>query len=121
MRFEPDDFPDAVLDALAARLASRLRDALAPAATEGESPFVTRAEATRMGVEKRVLLRAERSGDLVAFRPGKATLYRRVDIVGLIERSRVSAPEREEGGQVLPMDPFQRAVARAEQRRKVTR
>ncbi len=77
--------------------------------------FVTRAAAVRLGAERRVLLRAERAGQLPAFRPGRQTLYRRVDVLALIERHRVE-PEARQDAEVVEVDAFERACALARSR-----
>jgi hypothetical protein len=103
---------------LAAAIAERLRDLMKPAPAAADV-YVTRRQATALGIEGRALRRLEKRGELQSFRPGKTTLYRRVDVLALVENSRVlpspaTAPEND----VEPIDPFQRAVARARAERR---
>ncbi len=72
--------------------------------------YVTRRQAAEMNVESRALRRAERTGELQAFKSGKHVLYARCDVLALVERSRVvpSIPERT--ANVEPIDPFERAA-----------
>jgi hypothetical protein len=66
-----------------------------------------------MGVERRALLRAERSGRLEAFRPGRVVVYRRRDVEALVESHKIlleakaSATSSVEG---LHIDRFERAL-----------
>lgn len=71
-----------------------------------------------MGVELKALHRAEKTGELAAFKPGRAVVYRHVDVVALVERARVAAPEGTPGpaNDAEPDDPFERALARADRR-----
>jgi hypothetical protein len=105
--------------ALADALAVRLKVVHKPAETSS-TEFVTRAEAARMGLERRALLRAERSGRLAAFKPGRVVLYRRRDVEALVESHKVPpgsgafAAESESGP--LHTDPFDIALRNAEER-----
>jgi hypothetical protein len=112
VRFDEDE-----IDELAAAIAARLPHPGA-APTAGDHPeYVTRAAAKRLfGVEIKVLLRAERSGKLSAFKPGKSVVYRRQDVVALIERSRV-APSPANDAQAVEGDTFERAIGNAQRRR----
>jgi hypothetical protein len=115
MKLEADDFPDGVLDAIADRVAERLRGVLAPAPSVDR--FVSRAEARRLGIERRALVAAERSGELAAYRPGKATVYRESELRDWIQRHRVEPkPEATADVVELPSDPFERARALARSR-----
>ena len=74
-----------------------------------------------MGVERRVLLRAERSGRLEAFKPGRVVVYRRRDVEGFVESHKLliapdasSSPANDQ----LPTDSFERALRRADRRRR---
>ncbi len=78
--------------------------------------FVSRAQARALGVETRALLRAQRSGALEAFRPGREVLYRRSDVLALIERAKIARESPEPCAAVLATDPFERAIAHAERR-----
>jgi hypothetical protein len=104
-----NDSVAALADALAVRLTAVPKGGQA-SATER---FVTRSEATRMGVERRALLRAERSGRLEAFRPGRVVVYRCRDVEALVESHKIlpeakaSATSSVEG---LHMDRFERAL-----------
>jgi len=66
------------------------------------------------------LLRAQRSGAIEAFRRGREVVYRRSDVLALIERAKVVEASPEPRAAVLRMDPFERAMAHAERRRRVT-
>ncbi len=106
--------------ALADALAVRLKVVGKPAETSAPDHFVTRTEATRMGVERRALLRAERSGRLEAFKPGRVVVYRRRDVEVLVESHKVlpgagAAAISPESG-LLPTDPFDIALRKAKQR-----
>ena len=77
--------------ALADALAARLKDAPKLAVeTSVPAGFVSRTEAARIGVERKVLIRAERSGRLQAFKPGRVVVYRRRDVEALVEAHAVS-------------------------------
>ena len=108
------DLHEEAVKVLAGAIAEEMRDLLAPAASPVE--YVSREDAGHLGVERKALLRAERAGELPAFRPGKTVLYRRQDVVALIERSRV-APTPANDAQALEGDPFERAIANAQRRR----
>jgi hypothetical protein len=109
MRFE---IPDEVVAALADAIAARLPRAAAPASTTAPR-FITRAEAVALGVELKALHRAEKTGELAAFKPGRAVVYRAADVVALVERARVAAPAvaSSEAANVIALDPFERARA----------
>jgi hypothetical protein len=108
---------EASVAALADALAARLRDVLRPPADGDGVRYVTRAQARAMGVEMRALLRAERAGELEAFKPGRVVVYRPADVLALVERAKVEQPAAREGAEVPPLDPFERAMARADRRR----
>src|SRR5271165_2279732 len=75
----------ALADALAVRLSAVPKGGEASATDR----FLTRSEATRMGVERRALLRPVRSGRLEAFRPGRVVVYRRRDVEALVESHKI--------------------------------
>jgi hypothetical protein len=105
--------------ALAEALVVRLKDVTKPAPTSAPDRFVTRAEAARMGVERRALLRAERSGKLEAFKPGRVVLYRSRDVEALVESHKVVLlPEASMTPEVglLPGDGFEKALRNAAKR-----
>jgi hypothetical protein len=52
---------------------------------------VSRAQAVRLGLELKALLRAEQTPDLEAFRLGKRVLYGRGNVDRLVERHRIHA------------------------------
>jgi hypothetical protein len=83
---------EASVAALADALAARLRDVLRPPADGDGAPYLTRREARGLGVEGKALLRAERAGDLEAFKPGCVVVYRRADVLALVERAKVEQP-----------------------------
>jgi hypothetical protein len=60
---------------------------------------------------------AERSGELAAYRPCKATVYRESELRAWIQRHRVEPEERQTAVVEFPADPFDRAVANARRRR----
>ena len=112
-------------------LRERARHVLGVEVAPVQPAYVSRAEARTMGVETRALLRAERAGELPAFRVGRSTVYRLADVVALVAAppvarstsgqsglwgplARPASPAAEE-----PADPWQRAVGRAAKRRKV--
>jgi hypothetical protein len=108
------DLDDATLDALAGVVAARR-----PAEPQAPTRYVTRAEAVAMGIELKVLRRAEKSGELEAFQPGRKVIYRLGDIVALVERHKVlvdGSGAQAESAEVVPLDPFERAMARADRR-----
>ena len=110
------DLSDDGMAKLADAIVSRLREMLAPAALPDER-YLTRAEATQLGVERRALIRAERAGKLRAFKPGRRVMYRRGDVVALVERCGTDpAPPRESPRGMDPLDPFERALTSAERR-----
>ena len=111
MRLEiPDELVAAVADAIAARLP---RAASPP--SPDESRYVTRKEAARdYRVELKALIAAERVGGLLSFRVGRRVLYRRSDVVSLVEGCVVTqiAPAVAVGDDGSS-DPFDLAVGRA--------
>ncbi|MGD0679647.1 MAG: hypothetical protein ABSC94_30030 [Polyangiaceae bacterium] len=74
-----------------------------------------------MGVERRVLQRAERSGQLEAFKPGRVVMYRRRDIEAFVEAHKV-LPGPEPAGsataELTSADSFERALRHADGRRR---
>ncbi|MGA3124787.1 MAG: hypothetical protein ABSF69_28910 [Polyangiaceae bacterium] len=105
----------ALADALAARLKGVPRAAETPV-SEG---FVSRSEAARIGIERKVLLRAERAGRLQAFRPGRVVMYRRRDVQALVESHPVCLVPEEAASvarEGLPTDGFESALQHAERR-----
>ncbi|MGD0680043.1 MAG: hypothetical protein ABSC94_32060 [Polyangiaceae bacterium] len=106
------------LAALADAIATRLKKEPALPDPSAAERFVTRAEATQMGLERRALLRAEHTGRLQAFKPGRVIVYRRRDVEALIEASvkvRSVGPERR-GSDRLNADRFDKALQNAEGR-----
>jgi hypothetical protein len=116
LKLEPADFPPEILDAIANRIAEKLRAVLAPPPAVVD--FITRREAVLLGIELKALMAAERAGTLPAFKPGRAVVYRRGDVITLIESSRVVVSEEPANVVDLPIDPFERAVARAQRRKR---
>lgn len=78
--------------------------------------FITRAEATRMGIERRALVRAERSGSVDAFKPGRVVVYRLRDVERLVESHRVPADPPDQTPDSTPIDAFERAIQKAQKR-----
>ena len=113
------ELPDELLDAIAERLAARLRDVVKAPPAPAALQYVSRREARSMGIELRALLRAERDGSLPAFKPGRHVVYRRADLEALVERARVATPPSVLPDNVEPLDAFERARARAAERRRI--
>ena len=80
--------------------------------------FITRAQARALGVGTRALLRAQRSAAIEAFRPGREVVYRRSDVLALVERAKVVQASQGPCAAILDIDPFEKAIAHAEQRRR---
>jgi hypothetical protein len=97
-------------------LAARARRLLGVDEAARQGPeLVSRRQARELGVDERVLVRAERSGQIDAYRAGRRTTYKRGDVLALLERHRVAPPsEREQDESKL--DPFERAKLRAKRR-----
>ena len=110
--------------ALADALAVRLKVVPKPVETSSAPEhFVTRTDAARMGLERKALLRAERSGRLEAFKPGRVVVYRRRDIEALVESHKVrlhSEAPASPSCETMPTDCFERALHRADRRRRMT-
>jgi hypothetical protein len=98
----------------------RLKVLPKPPETLTPEHFVTRTDAARMGLERKALLRAERSGRLEAFKPGRVVVYRRRDIEALVESHKVlpraGAAAISPASGLLPTDPFDIALRKAKQR-----
>jgi hypothetical protein len=112
----------ALLEPLVQRIADLVVERLAPGTSSDDRDdgelYVTRARAKALGVETRALLRAQRSGAIEAFRPGREVLYRRSDVLALIERAKVIERPSVRCAPAPEDDPFEAAVAHAEQRRR---
>jgi hypothetical protein len=108
-----EPFAQRIADIVLERMGARTTGAADPPTSE---VFVTRAQARALGVETRALLRAQKSGAIEAFRPGREVLYRRSDVLALVERAKVVLESPEPCATVLPTDPFERAIAHAERR-----
>ncbi len=105
---------DALLDALAERIAAKLADRVGSPAPRAASEYMTRRQAReQLAIEERVLIAAERAG-LPTFKSGRTKTYRREDLVALVERSRVQPKAESEDAQ---LDDFERARRRAVARR----
>jgi hypothetical protein len=115
MKFE---VPDQLLDAIAERLAAKLRDVVKAPPAPAALQYVSRREARSMGIELRALLRAERDGSLPAFKPGRHVVYRRGDLEVLVERARVATHPALLPDNVEPLDVFERARVRAAARKR---
>ena len=115
-----------LLEPFAQRIADIVLERIGTNSTRPTDPpnsevFVTRAQARALGIETRALLRAQRSGAIEAFRPGREVVYRRSDVLAVVERAKVVEASPEPRPAVLRMDPFERAMAHAERRhRRVT-
>jgi len=113
-----EPFARRIADIVLERIAAKSNRPTDPPSSE---VFVTRAQARALGVGTRALLRAQRSGAIEAFRPGREVVYRRSDVLALVERAKVVEASPEPPAAVLRMDPFERAMAHAERRhRRVT-
>jgi excisionase family DNA binding protein len=84
--------------------------------TESDAPeFVDAKGARSMGLEPTKLRRLSAAGELPTYKPGKKFLWRRDDLLELVERHRVVAPA--EPLAVDGEDSFERALRRAGGRR----
>jgi hypothetical protein len=120
------DLPRSVLCALLDLLETdpdlreRARQVLGVGVALSTPAYVTRQQASKMGVEVRALIRAERSGDLQAFKVGRAKVYRLADVEGLVEGHPVAGAGATRGVAPAPAeaaDPWARAVALAAKRK----
>ncbi len=81
--------------------------------------YVSRAQARAMGVETRALIRAERTGELTAYKAGRAKVYRRADVQRFVEAHAASASapvDHRPAVEDEPDDTWSRALARRARR-----
>jgi hypothetical protein len=116
------DLDVALVRTLALAIARELETSrpASPAPSLGSGRLLTRRQARdELGIEVRALMRAERSGELAAYRFGKAVAYRVGDLEAFVARHRVAppVPPAEPSETAVNGDVFDLALARAARRK----